>query len=66
MVQLGTLWMAYGFARQKQHVFLARGLTPAVPTEEFEKMTRTGVIRDNCTLSAWGLYLLWKSGGVEG
>jgi ADP-ribose pyrophosphatase len=81
MVQLGTLWIAYGFARQKQHVFLARGLTPAdrtpdpeehdlvarsVPVEEFEQMMRTGVIRDNCTLSAWGLYLLWKSGRVEG
>jgi len=20
-----------------------------------------GTIRDNCTLSAWGLYLLWKA-----
>jgi 8-oxo-dGTP pyrophosphatase MutT (NUDIX family) len=76
MVQLGTLWIAYGFVRQKQHVFLARGLTPAdrapdpeehdlvarsVSVEDFEKMMRTGVIRDNCTLSAWTLYLLWKS-----
>jgi ADP-ribose pyrophosphatase len=79
MTYLGTLWMAYGFAKQKQHVFLATGLTPAkakkdqadpeehdlvarcVPVEEFERMMVTGVIRDNCTLSAWGLYLLWKA-----
>jgi hypothetical protein len=79
MTYLGTLWMAYGFARQKQHVFLATGLTPAktkkdqadpeehdlvarcVPVEEFERMMVTGVIRDNCTLSAWGLYLLWQA-----
>jgi ADP-ribose pyrophosphatase len=77
MTYLGTLWMAYGFAKQKQHVFLATGLTPTktdqadpeehdlvarcVPVEEFERMMVTGVIRDNCTLSAWGLYLLWKA-----
>jgi hypothetical protein len=23
-------------------------------------MMRTGVIRDGCTLAAWGLYELWK------
>ena len=77
MVRLGTLWIAYGFARQRQHVFLATGLTPAdrepdreehdlvarsVSVEDFEKMMRTGMIRDNCTLSAWGLYLLNKNG----
>ena len=28
MTLLGTLWIAYGFTRQKQHVFLATGLTP--------------------------------------
>ena len=27
MTRLGTLWIAYGYARQKQHVFLATGLT---------------------------------------
>jgi hypothetical protein len=31
------------------------------PVEEFEEMMLTGVIRDNCTLAAWGLYLLWKA-----
>jgi 8-oxo-dGTP pyrophosphatase MutT (NUDIX family) len=76
MTQLGTLWIAYGFTRQKQHVFLATGLTHtekepdpeehdlvvrSVPVEEFEEMMLAGVIRDNCTLSAWGLYLLWKA-----
>jgi 8-oxo-dGTP pyrophosphatase MutT (NUDIX family) len=75
MTDLGTLWIAYGFTRQKQHVFLATGLTHtekdpdpeehdlvirSIPVEEFEQLMREGVVRDNCTLSAWGLYLLWK------
>jgi 8-oxo-dGTP pyrophosphatase MutT (NUDIX family) len=76
MTRLGTLWIAYGFLRQRQHVYLATGLTPAqadpdaeehdltarsVPIAEFERMMLEGVIRDNCTLSAWGLYRLWKA-----
>jgi 8-oxo-dGTP pyrophosphatase MutT (NUDIX family) len=76
MTYLGWLWIAYGFTKQRQHVFLATGLTAtgkepdaeehdlvvhSVPVEEFERMMRTGVIRDNCTLSAWALYLLWKA-----
>jgi ADP-ribose pyrophosphatase len=76
MTYLGALWIAYGFARQKQHVFLATGLTEtekepdpeehdlvvrSMPVEEFEEKMRRGDIRDNCTLSAWGLYLLWKA-----
>lgn len=76
MTHLGTLWIAYGYARQKQHVFLATGLTQSeterddeehdlvirsVAVEEFEAMMLDGVIRDNCTLSAWALYLLWKA-----
>jgi 8-oxo-dGTP pyrophosphatase MutT (NUDIX family) len=76
MTRLGTLWIAYGFLRQPQHVFLATELTPAlgnrdaeeddlvarpVPIPEFERMMRDGTIRDNCTLAAWGLYLLWKA-----
>ena len=32
MILLGSLWIAYGFLRQKQHVFLATGLTPAEKT----------------------------------
>jgi 8-oxo-dGTP pyrophosphatase MutT (NUDIX family) len=76
MVHLGCLWIAYGFTRQKQHVFLATGLTQtgkepdpeehdlvvrSLPIAEFEQMMLNGVIRDNCTVSAWGLYLLWKA-----
>ena len=76
MTYLGSLWIAYGFANQKQHIFLATGLTSTEkepdPEEhdlvvhsttiaEFELMMLDGRIRDNCTLSAWGLYLLWKA-----
>jgi 8-oxo-dGTP pyrophosphatase MutT (NUDIX family) len=76
MIHLGWLWIAYGFARQKQHVFLATGLTQSerdpdpeehdlvvrdFAVQEFEAMMLDGTIRDNCTLSAWGLYLLWKA-----
>jgi 8-oxo-dGTP pyrophosphatase MutT (NUDIX family) len=76
MTYLGSLWIAYGFTRQKQHVFLATGLTSigkdpdveehdlvarSVTVSEFEEMMLKGTIRDNCTLSAWGLYLLWKA-----
>ncbi|HLY41568.1 MAG TPA: NUDIX hydrolase [Terracidiphilus sp.] len=76
MTYLGWLWIAYGFTRQKQHVFLASGLSMAetnrdaeehdlkvhsVPVEEFERMMREGRVRDSCTLAAWGLYVLWKA-----
>jgi 8-oxo-dGTP pyrophosphatase MutT (NUDIX family) len=76
MIYLGTMWIAYGFANQKQHVFLAMGLTPtekdpdpeehdlvarSVTIYEFEEMMLNGTIRDCCTISAWGLYLLWKA-----
>ena len=76
MIQLGTLWISYGYAKQKQHVFLATGLTHTNkdpdPEEHdlivhtatiagFEQMMLDGTIRDNCTLSAWALYLMWKA-----
>lgn len=76
MIFLGTTYIAYGFANQKQHVFLATGLTHVGtdfdPEEddltlhsfsitEFEQMMLDGVIRDGCTLAAWGLYLMWKA-----
>ena len=76
MTFLGTQWIAYGVMRQKMHVFLATGLTPSskdpddeehdlvvhsVSVERFEEMMLDGTIRDGCTLSAWGLYLLWKA-----
>ena len=76
MIHLGTTWIAYGFTRQKQHVFLATGLTAApgerdaeehdlIPRsftiEEFEQMMLNGTIRDCCTIAAWGLYQIWKA-----
>ncbi len=76
MTRLGTMWIAYGFTRQREHIFLATGLTPtekqpdaeehdlvtrSVPIAEFERMMLDGTIRDECTLAAWGLYLLWKA-----
>jgi 8-oxo-dGTP pyrophosphatase MutT (NUDIX family) len=76
MTQLGTMWIAYGFARQREHVFLATGLTAtekkpdpeehdlathSVSIAEFERMILDGTIRDECTLAAWGLYLVWKT-----
>lgn len=75
MTPLGWIWIAYGFARQKQHVYLATGLTQAQvdpdPEEhdlvlrtasigDFERMLLDGTIRDSCTIAAWGLYRLWK------
>jgi 8-oxo-dGTP pyrophosphatase MutT (NUDIX family) len=76
MTHLGDVWVAYGFLRQKQHVYLATGLTESertpdaeehdmvvrsVPVAEFEEMMLSGAIRDGCTLAAWGLYTLWKA-----
>lgn len=74
MTQLGTLWIAYGFAKQRQHVFLATGLShagtdpdpeehdlvlKATTVAEFERMLLDGTIQDACTISAWGLYKVW-------
>lgn len=76
MTWLGAHWIAYGFTRQKQHVFLATGLSTVekepdeeehdiivrnMPIREFEQMMVDGVVRDGCTLAAWALYLLWKA-----
>jgi 8-oxo-dGTP pyrophosphatase MutT (NUDIX family) len=75
MTRLGTLWIAYGFAKQRQHVFLATGLTHAgtdpdpeehdlllktASVAEFERMILDGTIQDACTLAAWGLYKVWR------
>lgn len=72
---LGTMWVAYGFLRQRMHVFLATELTPGTtdpdPEEDdlvlrttsvadFERMILDGTIQDDCTIAAWGLYRLWK------
>ena len=74
MTLLATLQIGYGVMNQKHHVFLAGGLSESekdpdpeehdlvvhcVSVDEFEQMMLSGVIRDNCTLAAWGLYLLW-------
>ena len=79
MIYLGFLWIAYGFSRQKQHVFLATGLTvqdrdpddeehdmiiQTTSLEEFEQMMLDGRIRDASTVAAWGLYLSWKRHGT--
>jgi ADP-ribose pyrophosphatase len=76
MTYLGFMWIAYGFCRQKQHVFLATGLTMnerdpddeehdlVIQTrslEEFEQMILDGTIRDTSTIAVWGLYLSWKN-----
>lgn len=77
MVRLGMLWIAYGFTRQKQHVFLASGLKQtntdrdaeehdlavhSFAIEDFERMMREGTIADASTVAAWGLYQLRVSG----
>ena len=77
MEQMGTLWIAYGFARQKQHVFLASDLNQSktdrdaeehdlvvrsFAIEDFARMMREGTIADASTLAACGLYQLWMSG----
>lgn len=75
MTRLGTMWIAYGFANQKQHVYLATGLTHAgrdldaeecdlvvktASIKEFEQMLMDGTIQDASTLAAWGLYKVWR------
>jgi ADP-ribose pyrophosphatase len=75
MICLGALWIAYGFARQKQYVYLATGLrldardldpeeadlvVKTATIAEFEQMLLDGTIMDGCTIAAWGLYRLWK------
>jgi 8-oxo-dGTP pyrophosphatase MutT (NUDIX family) len=76
MVRLGFNWIAYGFTRQRHHVFLATGLTiteknpdaeehdiavRCLPITEFEQKMLAGEIGDGCTQAAWALYLLWKA-----
>lgn len=75
MTHLSTLQIAYGVMNQKQHVFLAEGLTMGmaepdleendlvtqrVSVAEFERMLLDGVIVDNCTVAAWALYKIWR------
>ncbi len=75
VVRLGMNWVAYGFAGQKQHIYLAMELRQGsgdpdeeehdlevkrVKIEEFEQMLLDGTIEDMCTVAAWGLYRLWQ------
>jgi ADP-ribose pyrophosphatase len=75
MTQLPWMWMAYGFVRQRQHIFVAEELATGPhqrdPEEEdmevvrlsiasFEQKLRNGEIRDVCTIAAWAKYRLWR------
>ena len=75
MTLLTTLQIGYGVLNQKQHVFLAEGLTQGehsrdaeesdlevhrVSVTEFEAMLLDGRIVDNCSAAAWGVYRLWR------
>jgi hypothetical protein len=75
MTELPWMWIAYGFVRQRQHVFVAEELTPGshlrdqeeldmeivrLPIATFEQKLRGGEIRDVCTLAAWTSYRLWR------
>jgi ADP-ribose pyrophosphatase len=75
MTKLPWMWIAYGFTRQRQHIFVAEALTRGsherdpeesdmevirMPISEFEQKLRGGGIRDVCTLAAWASYNLWR------
>ncbi len=75
MTHLSTLQIAYGVMNQKHHIFLAEDLTLGVAepdqeetdlvvrrvrVEELEGMILNGVIVDNCSVAAWGLYRIWR------
>ena len=77
MTHLATLQIAYGVMNQKQHVFLAEGLTMGVAQPdaeehdlalhrvgvgEFEAMLLDGRVVDSSTAAAWGLYRVWVAG----
>src|ERR1035437_9135071 len=50
MVLLGELWIAYGFTRQKQHVYLATGLTETAKTpddEEHDLVVRSVTVEES-------------------
>jgi len=75
MTELAQLQIGYGVMNQRHHIFLAEGLTRGensrdpeehdmevhrVTIAEFEEMMLDGRVVDNCTLAAWGIYLLWQ------
>ncbi len=72
---IGRNWIAYGAMRQMHHVWLAEALTHGtmdleaeeegltvhrVRVEEFEEMILDGRVMDNCSIAAWGTYLVWS------
>ena len=75
ITHLTDLWIAYGAMRQIHHVYLAEGLTQGeterdpeefdmtvhrVSVADFESMVLDGRVMDNCTVSAWGAYRIWR------
>lgn len=75
MTELAQAQIGYGVMNQRHHIFLAEGLARGensrdpeehdmevhrVTVNEFEEMMLDGRVVDNCTLAAWGIYLLWK------
>lgn len=75
MTELAQVQIGYGVMNQRHHIFLAEGLAHGenardaeehdmevhrVAVGEFEEMMLDGRVVDNCTLAAWGVYLLWK------
>ena len=75
MTLLATLQIGYGVLNQKQHIFLAEGLTQGerqldaeesdlevhrVSVVQFEAMLLDGTIVDGCSAAAWGVYRLWR------
>ena len=72
---LAALQIGYGVMNQKHYVFLAEGLSQGaherdveesdlevhrVSVADFEAMILDGTIVDNCSVSAWGVYRLWR------
>jgi 8-oxo-dGTP pyrophosphatase MutT (NUDIX family) len=75
MTLLATMQIGYGVLNQKQHIFLAEGLTQGkreldaeesdlvvhrVSVAQFEAMLMGGTIVDGCSAAAWGVYRLWR------
>jgi 8-oxo-dGTP pyrophosphatase MutT (NUDIX family) len=75
MTALPWMWIAYGFSRQRQFVFVAEELVQGphdrdpeetdmeiirLPIAVFEQKLRDGEIRDVSTLGAWSAYQLWR------
>jgi ADP-ribose pyrophosphatase len=78
MTALPWMWIAYGFAHQRQFIYVAEDLVQGahdrdpeesdmeiirLPITTFEQKLKNGEIRDGCTLAAWSAYRLWRPGG---